>query len=216
VRTVLHPSSGSRLGRPEPPTLPDPPRLVDQAGPTDAVLLAGTRTEFAVVFDRYATVIYKYCARRIGVDAVDDAVADTFAIAYERRDRVDSSRSSALPWLYGIATNVLRRYRAAEARHRRLIWQESEAAADSTADRAVARADADAAVRALAGELAKLSRRHREVLYLFAADLTYADIATALDIPVGTVMSRLHRARTRLRTALLALGINTTTLEGPA
>jgi RNA polymerase sigma-70 factor (ECF subfamily) len=190
--------------------------LVDQARPTDAALLAGTRTDFAVVFDRYAAVIYKYCARRIGVEAVDDAVADTFAIAYERRGRFDPSRSSALPWLYGIATNVLRRYRATEARHRRLIWQEAEASADSTADLAVARADADAVIRALAGELTKISRRHREVLYLYAAGLTYADIATALDIPVGTVMSRLHRARTRLRTALLALGINTTTLEGPA
>lgn len=178
------------------------------------MLLAGTRADFAVVFDRHAVEIYRYCARRIGPDTVDDVVADTFTIAYERRGRFDASRSSALPWLYGIATNVLRRHRAAEARHRKLIWQEGEASADSTAERAVARADADAVVRALAGELARISRRHREVLYLCAAGLTYADIAIALGVPVGTVMSGLHRARTRLRKALLAQGIDTNTVEG--
>jgi RNA polymerase sigma-70 factor (ECF subfamily) len=169
-----------------------------------------------VVFDRHAAEIYRYCARRIGTDAVDDAVADTFAIAYERRGRFDTSRASALPWLYGIATNVLRRYRAAEARHRALVPHEGEAAQESTADRAVAMADAGTAIRALAGELDKISRRQRDVLYLYAAGLTYADIATALNIPIGTVMSRLNRARTRLRTALLGLGITNAVLEGPA
>lgn len=182
--------------------------------PTDAVLLAGTHTDFGTVFDRHAAEIYRYCARRIGTEAVDDAVADTFAIAYERRGRFDRSRQSALPWLYGIATNVLRRYRAAEVRYRKLIRHDAGIPAEGAADRAVARADADTAIRALAGELDKISHRQRDVLYLYAAGLTYADIATALDIPIGTVMSRLNRARTRLRAALLDLGI--TDLEGPA
>ncbi|MGA6162560.1 RNA polymerase sigma factor [Amycolatopsis magusensis] len=192
------------------------PRPDSSDPPTDAVLLAGSRADFATVFDRHAAEIYRYCARRIGTDAVDDAVADTFTIAYERRARFDATRSSALPWLYGIATNVLRRYRAAQARHRRLIRHEAEASAEPTADRAVSRADADTAIRALAGELDKVPRRQRDVLYLYAAGLSYADIATALDIPIGTVMSRLNRARTRLRAALLAQGITGTTLEGPA
>jgi RNA polymerase sigma-70 factor, ECF subfamily len=182
--------------------------------PTDAVLLAGTHTDFGAVFDRHAAEIYRYCARRVGTEAVDDVVADTFAIAYERRGRFDQSRHSALPWLYGIATNVLRRYRAAEARYRKLIRHDAGVPAEGAADRAVARADADSAIRALAGELDKISRRQRDVLYLYAAGLTYADIATALDIPIGTVMSRLNRARTRLRAALLDLGI--TNLEGTA
>ncbi|MDI5976790.1 RNA polymerase sigma factor [Amycolatopsis magusensis] len=192
------------------------PRPDSSDPPTDAALLAGTRTDFATVFDRHAAEIYRYCARRIGTDAVDDAVADTFTIAYERRARFDATRSSALPWLYGIATNVLRRYRAAEARHRKLVQHESEASAEPTAERAVSRADADTAIRALAGELDKVPRRQRDVLYLYAAGLSYADIATALEIPIGTVMSRLHRARTRLRAALLAQGITGTTLEGSA
>jgi len=178
------------------------------------VLLAGTRTDFGAVFDRHAGEIYRYCARRIGTEAVDDAVADTFAIAYERRGRFDPTQPSALPWLYGIATNVLRRYRAAEARYRKLIRHGGETPAEGAAERAVARADADTAVRALAGELDSISRRQRDVLYLYAAGLTYANIATALDIPIGTVMSRLNRARTRLRAALLELGV--TDLEGSA
>lgn len=105
--------------------------------PTDAVLLAGSRTDFGAVFDRHAAEIYRYCARRIGTEAVDDAVADTFAIAYERRGRFDPSQPSALPWLYGIATNVLRRYRAAEARYRKLIRPPATrpSAARSTAGR---------------------------------------------------------------------------------
>lgn len=191
-----------------------PPGTDPPADPTDAVLLAGTRTDFGAIFDRHAAEIYRYCARRVGTESVDDAVADTFAIAYERRGRFDPSRPSALPWLYGIATNVLRRYRTAEARYRKLVRLGGETPAEGAADRAVARVDADTAVRALAGELDRISRRQRDVLYLYAAGLTYADIATALDIPMGTVMSRLNRARTRLRAALLELGI--TDLEGPA
>lgn len=190
------------------PDSPDPP--------TDAALLAGTRADFGTVFDRHAREIYRYCARRIGTDAVDDAVADTFVIAYERRARFDASHASALPWLYGIATNVLHRYRAAEARYRKLLRPAGETSAESAADRAVARADAGAAIRALSGELDKVPRRQRDVLYLYAAGLTYAEIATALDIPIGTVMSRLNRGRTRLRASLTALGITGTVLEGPA
>lgn len=200
-------------------TIPDSsprPRQGSSDPPTDAVLLAGTRADFGTVFDRHAQEIYRYCARRIGTDAVDDAVADTFVIAYERRARFDASRSSALPWLYGIATNVLHRYRRAEAGHRRLLRHTNETSAESPADRAVARADAGTAIRALAGELDKVPRRQRDVLYLYAAGLTYAEIATALDIPIGTVMSRLNRGRTRLRTALHTLGITGTTPEGPA
>lgn len=172
MRTIPNTSSVPRHGSSDPP-------------PTDAALLAGTRTDFGAVFDRHAEAIYRYCARRIGTDAVDDAVADTFVIAYERRARFDAAHTSALPWLYGIATNVLRRYRAAEARYRKQIHRENESVAEDAADRAVARVDAGAAIRALGAELDK----------------------------IGTVMSRLNRARTRLRAALLALGI---TLEGPA
>jgi RNA polymerase sigma-70 factor (ECF subfamily) len=199
-------TSPDRSSRPRPDT-PDPP--------TDAALLAGTRADFGTVFDRHAREIYRYCARRIGTDAVDDAVADTFVIAYERRARFDPSHASALPWLYGIATNVLRRYRAAEARYRTLLRHTGDTLAESPADRAVARADADIAIRALGGELDKVPRRQRDVLHLYAG-LTYAEIATALDIPIGTVMSRLNRGRTRLRAALTALGLTDSVLEGPA
>jgi RNA polymerase sigma factor (sigma-70 family) len=179
---------------------------------SDAELLGGTRADFATLFDRHAPAIHRYCARRIGPDTVDDVVADTFTIAYEKRGRFDKSYASALPWLYGIATNVLRRHWLADARHRRQLRHDIDLSPDA-AEQAVSRVDADALLRALSGEMAKLSRRHREMLHLYAAGLTYADIATALSVPLGTVMSSLHRARKRLRAALLALGIDAATME---
>jgi RNA polymerase sigma factor (sigma-70 family) len=169
-----------------------------------------TAAEFATVFDCYGGEIYRYCARRIGAELADDVVAETFMVAYERRHRFDPARGAVLPWLYGIATNVVRRHRASEARYLRV-----QAAAVGTApggdgfvDRAAERMDADATVRALSGELARVPRRQRDVLMLYAAGLSYAEIVTALGIPPGTVMSRLHRARARLRRALAELGIH--------
>ncbi len=169
---------------------------------TDAELMGAGAAEFGVLFDRHARVLYQYCVRRIGPAAVEDAVADTFLIAYERRDRFDQSRASALPWLFGIATNVIRRHRTAETRYQRLVARlPAPVPEPPTAERAVERADAEAGFRTIAAELARMSARHRDVLFLYAAGLSYAEIAEALGIPAGTVMSRLHRARQRLRAA---------------
>jgi RNA polymerase sigma-70 factor (ECF subfamily) len=173
---------------------------------TDAKLLAGSRADFGVLFDRHAAEIYRYCARRVGPDEADDVVAETFVVGYQRRDRFDGSRQSALPWLYGIATNMLRRHRSGEARRQRLLAKLTpEASIDGMADRAAERVDADALIRAVARELGRISARHREVLFLHANGLDDADIATALRIPVGTVKSRLSRVKKRLRDALTPL-----------
>jgi DNA-directed RNA polymerase specialized sigma24 family protein len=88
---------------------------------TDAELLAGSRADFGVLFDRHGAEIYRYCAHRVGSDEADDVVAETFAASYQRRDRFDGSRDNALPWLYGIATNMVHRHRGAEARRQRLL-----------------------------------------------------------------------------------------------
>jgi RNA polymerase sigma-70 factor (ECF subfamily) len=176
---------------------------------TDAELLAGSRADFGVLFDRHALAIYRYCARRIGPDEADDVVAETFTVSYERRGRFDGSRDSALPWLYGIATNVLHRHRGAEARRQRLLARlHPEANVDGLADRAAERIDADALIRAVAGELGRIPRRHRDVLFLYANGLDYADISIALGVPIGTVKSRLSRTRNRLRDALARLELD--------
>jgi RNA polymerase sigma-70 factor (ECF subfamily) len=165
---------------------------------------------FTALYDRYAATILRYCARRVGPDAAEDVVAATFLAAYERWQAFDPSRADVLPWLYGIATNLLRRHRRSEVRAYRALARTgidplSNAAGvvESHELRAGERADASAQSRTVARVLARLPRRQRDVLLLYAlADLGYAEIAAALRIPVGSVRSALHRARATLRAEL--------------
>ncbi|TDD81915.1 RNA polymerase sigma factor [Actinomadura rubrisoli] len=188
-----------------------PPRLDGEpAGEVrDAVLIERSRTDperFAPLFDRHAVSIHRYIAQRLGADTADDLMAETFLVAFRQRHRYDVSRLDARPWLFGIATNLMARHRAAEVRKYRLLARSSvqgrpldEAAVQQVIDRV----DAQGLHGALASGLAALPRRLRDVLLLFAwAELSYDEIAQALDIPVGTVRSRLFRARRRLRDAL--------------
>ncbi|GAA2644010.1 hypothetical protein GCM10010399_92430 [Dactylosporangium fulvum] len=71
---------------------------------------------FTALYDRHARALYRYCARRVGPDLAEDAVAQTFLIAYERRNVIESGTADPLPWLFGVATNVLFRYRRDEVR----------------------------------------------------------------------------------------------------
>jgi RNA polymerase sigma-70 factor (ECF subfamily) len=165
---------------------------------------------FAVLFDRYADDIHRYAARRVGVEVADDLMAEAFVVAFQRRRRYDVSRPQARPWLYGIATNLIGEHRRAEARRLRAmsrvaVTAPDEAGGDSepVAEQVAARVSAESARGALAAALAKLPPRYRDVLLVIAwGDLDYAEAAEALGIPVGTVRSRLHRARGRLRDAL--------------
>ena len=163
---------------------------------------------FTALYDRHARTLYRYCARRVGPDLAEDVVAQTFLVAYERRHTFAQDQPP-LPWLFGIATNVLNRHRRDEVRGYRALARTGTdpllvpAAQESHAARAEERADARTTARKVAGVLAKLPRRQRDVLLLFAvAELSYAEIAEALDLPVGTVQSALHRARTKMRKAL--------------
>ncbi|GAA2810422.1 RNA polymerase sigma factor [Kribbella solani] len=183
------------------PTTDHPPPESSPPPSSDRELLSGSVADFGRLFDRYAAQLHRYCSRRIGPDLADDVVAETFLIAYERRCSFDPSRSSGLPWLYGIATNVLHRHRKAEARAHRILTYQGDSA-DIVAETATERTDAAARIRTIARVLGALPRRHRDVIFLAAAGLEYAEIAAALAIPVGTVRSRLHRARARLRWAL--------------
>ena len=170
--------------------------------PTDAQVV---RVDFAVLFDRHAAAIYRYLARRAGATLADDLLAQTFLVAFERRDRYDTACPDARPWLYGIAANLLRRHQRDEVRQYR-AWARTgvdPVASVGHAEEADDRLDPAARSPSLARALASLRPADREVLLLFAwGELSYDEIATALDIPVGTVRSRLHRARARVRSAL--------------
>lgn len=174
---------------------------------TDAEVIraAGTDPEaFGQIFDRHAPTIHRYLARRAGGSLADDLTAETFLIAFRGRHRYDTAQADARPWLYGIAANLLRGHRRAEIRQYRALARTGvDRAPADHGDRVASRVTAAGHVRALAGVLARLSAGERDVLTLVSqAQLSYAEVARALDLPIGTVRSRLHSARTRIRTAL--------------
>jgi RNA polymerase sigma-70 factor, ECF subfamily len=174
----------------------------------DSELVARSRAEpalFAEIFDRHHDEVYRYLRGRVGATLAADLAADTFVTAFARRAAYRPERTDVRPWLYSIAHNLLRnhlrrekRQLAAYARHA------AEPAADPGALAAFAmadeRADSAAARAPLAQILARMRPGDRDVLLLIAwADLSYAEVADALNIPVGTVRSRLNRVRRQLR-----------------
>lgn len=185
---------------------PDPP---GQGSPPDdaAVIERSLRypEAFAALYDRHAAVLHRYVARRLGPGAADDIVADTFLDAFRRRQRYDITMRDARPWLYGIAANLIGKHTRSEIR---MLRAYARTGADpvltgTEADEADSRVASAAVQRELAAALAGLGPGDRDVLLMVAwADLSYTEIATALRIPAGTVRSRLHRARTRIRAAL--------------
>jgi RNA polymerase sigma-70 factor (ECF subfamily) len=172
----------------------------------DATLIAQSLRvpeRFGVVFDRHAPSIHRYVARRLGPDVADDIVAETFLTAFRRRDRYDTARPDAGPWLYGIATNLIGRHRRDEVRFFHAIARTGmDPAAEPFTEAADDRVAASAVRRQLANAMAGLPRAQRDVLLLTASGLGYDEIAVAQGIPVGTVSSRLVRARQKVRAAL--------------
>jgi RNA polymerase sigma factor (sigma-70 family) len=178
---------------------------------SDAQIIAASRVEslaFAAVFDRHYDAVHRYLARRVGFDLADDLAAETFTTAFDVRRRYDTAHPDARPWLFGIATNLLRHHRRGEARRLRAYARlDRPDEADDAFGGVEARLDASRAGSAIAEALMRLSVGERDVLLLFAwADLRYEEIAVALRIPVGTVRSRLHRARHRVRELLRQSG----------
>jgi RNA polymerase sigma-70 factor (ECF subfamily) len=172
----------------------------------DAALIAASLHDtesFGLLFDRHAPAIFRYAARRLGPAAADDLVAETFLVAFGQRHGYDPARGDARPWLYGIATNLIGQHRRRELRFFRAIARTGvDPAAEPVADQVTDRVAAQAVGRALAAAIAGLSRDQRDVLLLTASGLGYGETAQALGIPVGTVSSRLVRARRKVREAL--------------
>ncbi|WP_062651740.1 RNA polymerase sigma factor [Streptomyces maremycinicus] len=159
---------------------------------------------FAVLYNRYAADVHRYVMRRLGDAAADDLTADIFLAAFRARSRYDLTRTNARPWFYGIAANLINKQRRTEERALRALARTGhDSVTESWVDHADDRVTAQAAHRLLAGALASLSGGDRHVLLLVAwADLSYQEVAEALGIPVGTVRSRLNRARRKVRSAL--------------
>jgi len=180
---------------------------------TDAVLIGQSLDDperFGMIFERYFSQIHQYLARRVGPGSAGDLAAEVFVVAFSQRQRYDLARDCARPWLYGIATNLAGTHRRQEERrYRALARADASLASPSEEDLIADRVSARAARPALAAALAGLDGRDRDVLLLVAlAGLSYDEVATSLDIPYGTVCSRLNRARRRLRDCLETSPVN--------
>ena len=182
--------------------------------PTDATLLAtcGERPEaFATLVERHHATLFRYVARRIGAADAEDVIAETFAAAYRARDAYDPARADARPWLFGIATNQLRRRGRDEAQR---LAAFARTGVDPVAPGAVPARDLEGSEVARA--LAALRPEHRDVLFLHAvAGLSYDEIAVALAVPVGTVKGWLSRARERARGELAGARQPASSLDSP-
>ncbi|WP_214415298.1 RNA polymerase sigma factor [Sphaerisporangium fuscum] len=158
---------------------------------------------FAVLFDRHAAALHRYAARRLGPDAAEDVVSETFLAAFEYRDRYQPLQADARPWLYGIASNVIsKRWRREVARYRAYVRGGVDPA-EINGGAVEDGVNTLAVNRPLVAALAGLRTADRDALLLVAwAGLTYEEVAGALEVPVGTIRSRLNRARKKVRQAL--------------
>ncbi|MEV6150294.1 RNA polymerase sigma factor [Nonomuraea sp. NPDC052129] len=162
----------------------------------------------ADLFDRYFAEIHRYITRRLPADDADDLAAEASLAAL--RGGYDPAVGEIRPWLCGIATNLVARHRRTETTRWKALSRAAERDRDGREDpalnRVLDRVDAARFTAPLAGAPAALKQRDRDVVLLIAlGGLSHAEVASALNIPYGTVASRLNRARKHLRAALGAL-----------
>jgi RNA polymerase sigma factor (sigma-70 family) len=170
---------------------------------------AGDPAAFRELFDDHARSVYNHGYRLTGDwSAAEDVVSLTFLEAWRLRDRVDAGAEagSLRSWLFGIATNVARNLRRTARRHAAALARLSPAeAVPDFAEEVAGRIRDRERLTLVRTALAALRQPEREVLALCVwSGLDYAEAAAALGVPVGTVRSRLSRARTRLQKLVTA------------
>ena len=182
--------------------------------PTDAELISRSLAEpgiFGGIFDRHAEALLRFLTRRAGPEAAGSLLGELFRVAFERRSAFDPERESAKPWLYGIGANLLLHRARGEGRRGRATraieeLSLTEGSARREEPRMLEEIDARLLLPRVAAALGSLPDTEREALLLHAWEgLAYHDVAEALNIPTGTVRSRIHRGRARLR-ELIGLG----------
>lgn len=177
---------------------------------TDAEVIAASLTEpaaFGAIFDRHYAAVHRFAERRVGPDQAAEVASETLVRAFARRTAFRPEAIDARPWLFGIASNLILHERRRFARYLAAVERAGNDLRRSDdlggIDDAPRRLDAPGDRRRLREALLTLSDADRELLLLVAwDDLTYEQAAETLGIPVGTVRSRLHRAKARLRELL--------------
>ncbi|MFI1647990.1 RNA polymerase sigma factor [Streptomyces avidinii] len=166
---------------------------------------SGDPDAYAELFDSYARTVYNHAFRMTGDWAsAEDVMSAVFLEAWRLRGTVDAEGGSLRPWLLGIATNLARNHCRSNRRYRAAAAAATAAAgaasAPDHADEVAGRLDDRQQIAATLAQLSALRGPEREVLLLCLCEgLEYAEAARVLHIPVGTVRSRLSRARTKLR-----------------
>jgi RNA polymerase sigma factor (sigma-70 family) len=180
----------------------------EQTEATDAQQIKASLTNaaaFAVLFDRHAGSLHRYLLRRVGGSAAEDLVGETFATAFRARRSYDLSYPDARPWLFGIATNLARHHWRTEGRRLRTVGSAADSAdvSEDHSEEAATRVFFEAQSDLIAGALERIEDVYLDVLLLIAgAGFSYGEVSIALGIPVGTVRSRMSRARKQLRELL--------------
>ena len=157
---------------------------------------------FAELFERHSEAVYNHCFRRTGSwSLAEDLTSVTFLQAWRRRNQVKLHGDSILPWLLAVANNATRNSQRSIRRHRRLLAKLP--LSDATSDSGSVmdeRMDDERRMKSILDSLNLLNVEMQEIISLCEfSNLSYAEVATALDIPIGTVRSRLSRARENLR-----------------
>jgi RNA polymerase sigma factor (sigma-70 family) len=174
-----------------------------------ARLRAGDPDAFGTLFDEHAHAVYNLGFRlSANWSAAEEVVSVTFLEAWRRRSRIDPGGEPLRPWLLGIAVNVSRNLARASRRHQAALSRlPPPPPMPDFAEELAGRLDDEARLREVGKALAALRREEREVIALCVwSELDYATAARALGVPVGTVRSRLSRARSKLRMLLPAAG----------
>jgi RNA polymerase sigma-70 factor, ECF subfamily len=156
---------------------------------------------FGTLFERHGRAVYNYCFRQTADwSAAEDLTSIVFLEAWRRRKEVRIHGDTLLPWLYGVATNVLRNRSRSLRRYRSALVRMPVDHEIDFADDADERIDDERQMRRVLDAVRLLPKRDQDVLALCVwSELSYEEAAVALDVPVGTVRSRLSRARRRLR-----------------
>lgn len=176
--------------------------------PSDAALWARASVDpcaFGDLYDRHADAVYTHCFRRTASWSVaEDLTSVVFLEAWRKRADVKLTTDSILPWLLAVANNTIRNQDRSLRRHRRLLAKlPIEPQGADLAEDVAGRLDDAQVMRDVLSVFSELTQDEQDILALCVwAGVSYADAALALGVPIGTVRSRLSRARQHLRRLL--------------